>query len=95
MEYIQEKLTASKVMKQVDNLEHLFWNEEQNSRAILAIQKGITQTDEILADVLESDWTARAHYRNLKYELEKYLNCLQKEHTPDDFLGREHPLEMP
>lgn len=95
METIKERLTANKVMKQVDNLEHLFWNDEQKTQAIFIVKKSIIECDAILADILESDWSSKAYYKNLQYELGRYLNCLQIEQTPDDFLSRENPLQMP
>lgn len=95
METLTIKLTSKEVMKQVDNLDHLFWDEPTNLEAQKVLENGIDICDNVLADLSEDDFAGYSYFRNSKYELTRYLNCIQQEHTPDSYLSREHPFTMP
>lgn len=95
METLLLKLTSKEVMKQVDNLDHLFWDEPTNLEAQKVLHNGIDICDNVLADMLEDDFAGYSYFRNSKYELIKYLNCIKQEHTPNHFIERENPLMMP
>jgi hypothetical protein len=94
MENIKEKLTANKVMKQVDNCEYLKYDDAQIKEAINAIKNGIGNCNNIIEDLLEWDWESSAYYRNLKSELERYLKVLENHQKQIPFNGRIEPKRL-
>jgi hypothetical protein len=77
MEHTIAKITTTTIIMEVNMMEHLEWTNDDRLERIEVLKKSIKMCEDILADVLETDYSTRPYWINQKSTIERYLTICQ------------------